>query len=443
MKPVSAPLPRPRLDARAQADLDLNVVDGRYFGAGRSFGSTVFTRDLALSGVLALNRLRPREMRESLRFDRELRHAVGWQVIAGSSAVDIPGLPFVDSGLDFDSFLIRHRTNDFSRRSDDVVWIWAYADWILANAAADVKEWAWLLDQGWRCYDAYYAPFHDPVDGLYRGQSCFLDVMMCGYPAEREAGDPRDAADFRIHHLDGPDDHQRWAPPGLRPASLSSCLLGKAASTNALHLIALAALAEAAGRCGADPVPWLERRDRLRSALRSAFLREDGTVLFARSGDGTPIPRQHALATAFAVLSGALDGNEARAALAAYPARPWGSPLFEPFYLDNPHRYHNHSCWPFADAFLGWAQWCASGGDPSTLDRWEAVLAHACDGGAGFRELIDAYDGSRLGSAHQLWSAAGWLGAGLARTCRLPAAGGMVPMIDRSPSASLAMERRR
>ena len=419
-------------EARALADLDSNT-SGELLGAGAEFGLFEFTRDVALSGLIAVNRLRPYLMRSSLRHTRLVRAEVGWRCPQNSSALDLSGMPFKPENLDQQAFRFKYRSADLSRRTDDVVWLWAYRDLLDAEPTlgGDLREWAWLLETGEVAFAKTYDRLLDPADGLYRGQACFVDIMMCGYPSADPPADARDHSDFFVRHIDGPadggsdfdpatattDPRGQAARPwewrfGRVPASLISCITLKAASTNALYVLGMNALAEAARRVGrpASAARWTERAESLAQRVRETFLLSDGRLAYFKAADGQLEKRLHALGTAFCVLAHVVEDNEARVALDHHPVRWWGVPLFHPFYEDNPHVYHNLSAWPFVDAFFHRARREAFG-EAEDIRRWLALAGRACRDERGFRELTDARTGKLRGSGHQLWSAAGFLGA--------------------------------
>jgi hypothetical protein len=75
-----------RLWRIALSDIEANQVetdDGVYFGAGKSFGATVYTRDISYSGVLGLNYLYPEVMLNSLRYSRKVRLELMFRVSKG------------------------------------------------------------------------------------------------------------------------------------------------------------------------------------------------------------------------------------------------------------------------------------------------------------------------------------------------------------------------
>lgn len=393
---------------RARIDIESNIVVNRYFGAGREFGPTVFTRDLSLSGVLSLNALYPEIMWQSLRYDRELRDQVGWKVTLGSSAAVTTPLPFEETPLDYDAFVATYHTGEFSRRTDDVVWLWAAIDWLQRHGRSR-SDWEWAYATGTRNVSDYYEPFFDPDDGLYRGQACFVDIMMCGYPSQSQPEHPGDATDFQVHHVDRTDDPARWKF-GRFPTSLRRSILGKAASTNALYILGFDALARMAAHLNRteESDSWQNRADALRAAIRREFLRPDRAIRYHKECDGSWNDRQHALGTALCVLADVVTGSEAQQALSRLPVQWGGFPLFDPFYTDNPHIYHNRSTWPFVDGFVCRAMHHV--GMEGSVTLWRALCGRCCRDKRGFRELCDAQSGEPLGSSHQLWSAAAYCG---------------------------------
>ena len=133
-----------RLWRIALSDIESNIVkteDGTYFGAGSTFGATVYTRDISYSGILGLNKLYPRLMLDSLRYSRKVRHALMFRVSKGHSVKDIQ-VPWIVEDCTEREFLDTWHTNSYTRRTDDVVWLWCAADLIGSNKLDE--EWVWL-----------------------------------------------------------------------------------------------------------------------------------------------------------------------------------------------------------------------------------------------------------------------------------------------------------
>ncbi len=375
LKPSAGPLLQ-KLWKIALDDIEANIVEterGQYFGAGAHFGVRVYTRDISFSGVLGLNMLYPEIMRRSLDLTRELRWELGFGVAKGYeiSAIDAPWNVIVDDEREMSE---RYHTNSYARRTDDVIWLWAAAD-LLHETDADRKDWEWLYDWGKRFFGTFYAPFFDPQDGLYRGQSTFVDITFVqheatGYPAG-------------------------W--------SIEDCITCKATSTNALYVKGLDVMAEAARKLGRrEADEWQRRADTLRAAMRRELLQADGTFAYLKDRHGRLDSRRHNLSEALAVLFGVVRGEDARRAMAGYPYSDKGVPLYHPFH-ESSSCYHNNSSWPFADSIFFKALSVADGKEHA-LDNL-AILSYSCLGT--FHELTDYRTHEVRGSEQQLWSAAG------------------------------------
>lgn len=368
-----------RLWRIALDDCERNIVEteqGRYFGAGAQFGVTVYTRDISYAGILGLNRLYPELMKSSLEVTREVRLGLGLRV-PGGYAVESIDADWIDEGMDERDFFEKHNTNCYTRRTDDVVWLWCAYD--LFRRTADNYDWQWLYETGTRCFERLYDPFLDSQDGLYRGQASFVDIHFAEH---RATGYPQD-----------------W--------SIADCVLCKTLSTNCLYVKGLEVMARVADLLGrhAHTRDWQERLDALKESIRRELLKPDGTLAYYKDRWGCLSERRGALGSAFAVLAGIVEGDEARAALADYPVTDAGVPLFHPFYsIDN--YYHNNSSWPFVDTFFLAAQERAHGDDRTA--RNAALLARVVQAD-GFHEVVDMRDKSVKGSGHQLWSAAAFI----------------------------------
>lgn len=351
-----------------------------YLGAGAKFGIKVFTRDIAYSGILGLNRTHPMLMRESLRFTRDLRLRLGLKV---SSAYALPGkdLPFEVLDMDEATFVETHHTNGFCRRTDDVIWLWAYRD--LIGAEANRAEKSWLFNTGRRCFSELYDPFFDLADGLYGGQASFIDI---DFPTKKNqaTGYPKD-----------------W--------DYADSLLIKATCTNSLYQKGLRVMQELAEDLD-DPsaLEWKDRADAHRKAMARELINEQGHFHYYKLPDGSLEPRRNALGSALAVLCGVVEGPEAIASLKDYPQGPYGIPLIAPPRDFGPESYyHNNASWPFVDALFCWAQAQATGEDNTPYAA--AIAARTCRPDGTFHEVVRLPDGDVRCSASQLWSAAGFI----------------------------------
>lgn len=373
-----------RLWKIALLDIERNIVetaDGRYFGAGAAFGVSVFTRDICFSGILGLNALYPDIMLDSIRFTRKLRSELMFRVSRGYRVEGIAA-PWIEEDISESDLWQRHHTNSYTRRTDDVVWLWCTGE--LLQHWNTPELWKWFSDTGREFVANFYQPFFDPEDGLYRGQASFIDIHFTGHQA---TGYPRD-----------------W--------SIGDCVRVKSLSTNCLYVLGFHALADAAARLNqvAESRQWRERCERLKQAIRTHLRRADGTFAYFKDKNGVLQERRDALGSALAVLSGVAVGAEAKAALKDYPVTDGGVPLFHQFFPENDW-YHNNSSWPFVDTFFLKALEVSDGIDRTAQNA--ALLARTCVGNRTFHEVTDYRTREVKGSGGQLWTAAAFVD-----TCR-------------------------
>lgn len=377
-----------RLLKIAIADIESNIVEKggkKYFSAGKHFGLTEFTRDLSISGVLALNRLYPEIMISSLEYTREVRLSIGLTV---SKDHPIEGLNAKVSDLEEHEFIKAHsNAASVSRRSDDVVWLWAAGD-LFSARPDDEKGWRWLYETGGRCFRELYDPFYDSEDGLFRGQAVFVDVtysdaLKPAFCSEKVTGYP-------LHF------------------TASDCVRVKALSTNCLYFQAMQVMARAALKQGRDKEAfhWHTRAECLKLAIHKHLGQPDGTYAYYKGADGKPADRRDALGSALAVLFGVVSPEEGKAVLRDYPVTDKGIPLFHPFFPGN-HFYHNNSAWPFVDTlFLKALEKCEG---KSRVEQSAALLARTCTDEGTFFEVTDWRDGKVKGSPRQLWTASAFV----------------------------------
>lgn len=369
-------------------DVEQNLVTndyGTYFAAGRRYTERVYTRDIAFAGILGLNAIYPQEMKRSLEITREVRTALGYKVSAPHvvKEIDAPWEVIFETEPEV---MNKYRTNSITRRTDDVVWIWAVED--LFKQHPEVADWNWLYETGEKYFEEIYAPWFDESDGLYRCQPAFQDIESTAYP------DSLDIAD---------------------------CVLMKGASTNCLYYKALLSMSEAAKESG-QPVEisdsWAKRAENLKSAILDELILPDGTLTYYKDRYGNVMLNQHNLGTAFAVIFGVLEGEDADRAIRDYPMTDRGIPLIYPFLTDN-QGPHNQASWPFCSTFFLWAKEVAEGRD--FTDYNAALMARSLGtklaenrnknwGGFGsFHEKIQLPSGIIDGSGQQLWSSAAFM----------------------------------
>jgi hypothetical protein len=227
----------------------------------------------------------------------------------------------------------------------------------------------------------------DARDGLYTGETSFLDWREQTYPA--------------------------WTATDTVHIGMS-----KALSTNALHANALDVAAELAQEHGdgVRAARWRGWAVDLRAAIRAKFWLADRGAFAAFTPtflDPAPSARRDLLATSLAVLLDVADAKQARAAIAEYPQLPDGPPVVWPPVRDVPV-YHNRASWPFVTAYeLRAARRVRN-------DRVAALAIESLVRGAASNlsnmenfEMLSGRsqtpDGPVVDSQRQLWSVAGYL----------------------------------
>lgn len=404
------PNPEPRCRVRLQGDItplterlwrialddaEHNMVTSAsgtvYFGAGSQYGLRIYERDIAVSGALGLNRFYPEVMLSSLQVAREIRRELGYKVSAPHVVPEIDAPWEIIAQIDKE-IMAKYRTNSYTRRTDDVAWLWAVDD--LFTLHPGLADWKWVVENGELFFKAFYAPWFDQSDGLYRGQPLFHDIQSSAYP---------------------------------KGMTIADCVLLKALSTNCLYYRGMQAMAKAcekSGRPANEKQRWLERAAALKASIRKEFTKPDGTLAYYKDRHGTLMLNRSGHATAFAVIFGIVEGDAAQATYADFPTPDNGIPLFFPFIANTGgSEWHNHASWPFCDTFFLWGKSIADGKDYTDYNA--ALLARsvgtaikpkkapadqaAADAFGSFHEYVTLPDGLVSGSGRQLWSAAAFL----------------------------------
>ncbi len=364
----------------ALSDIESNIVEtpeGKYFGAGKHFGVSVYTRDISFSGILGLNELYPEIMLNSLKMTRKLRLELGFHVSKDNAIPEIQA-NWKEDTLNEHLFLQKYHTNSYTRRTDDVVWMWAAKD--LFNKNPGIADWKWLYDNGKKCFNQLYKPFYDPADGLYRGQAAFIDIHFInkkttGYPQE---------------------------------FSMSDCVLIKPLSTNCLYYEGLKTMEYVCHKIGKkkEEENWKNKAESLKFAIRNNLQFKDGTFSYFKNTDGKLEPRRDALGSALVVITGIVKEDDAKKCISDYPVSWAGAPLFNPFYPGK-RSYHNNTAWPFVDTFVLWAKEIAE--NKSYIDQNAALLARTCVKDGTFHEVVNYISKEPKGSGSQLWTAAAFV----------------------------------
>ena len=373
--------------AIALNDVELNLITndyGTYFAAGRRYIDRVYTRDISYAGILGLNALYPKEMMTSLRVTRNVVSKMGYKVSKEEVIKEIEA-PWDAITEDRKQIMAQFKSNSITRRTVDVVWIWAVDN--LFTSHPEVADWNWFYTNGKSNFDTLYAPWYDKEDGLYKGQNTFQDLQSDGYPESY---------------------------------SQSDCVLLKSTSTNCLYYKAMLSLANAAHKCHfpEESKVWTKKAELLKKAILKELLLPDGTFTYFKDRNGKVLPNQHNLGTAFAILFGIVEGKSAKKAIDNYPYNQYGTPLIHPF-LDKGTGDHNAAAWPFCDTFFLQAKEIADGKDYTGYNA--AILARTMGtkfsekrdkewGGFGsFHEKVRLPSGLISGSGSQLWTSAAFM----------------------------------
>ena len=386
LKPEATPLFK-KMWAIALNDVELNLITndyGTYFAAGRRYTDRVYTRDISYAGILGLNALYPKEMMTSIRVTRNVVSKMGYKVSKEEvvKEIDAPWEVITD---DRKQIMAQFKSNSITRRTDDVVWVWAADD--LFQSHPEVADWNWLYTNGKNNFELFYAPWYDKTDGLYRGQNTFQDLQSGGYPEGYSQAD---------------------------------CVLIKSTSTNCLYYKAMLSLANAAQKSNLteESKSWTKKAESLKKAILKELLLPNGTFTYFKDRNGKVLPNQHNLGTAFAILFGIVKGESARKAIVNYPSNQYGTPLIHPF-LGKGTGDHNAAAWPFCDTFFLQAKEIAAGKDYTAYNA--ALLARTMGtkfsekrdkewGGFGsFHEKVPLPSGLISGSGSQLWTSAAFM----------------------------------
>jgi len=289
--------------------------------------------------------------------------------------------------------MTKYRTNSYTRRTDDVAWLWAVDD--LFTLHPELADWEWVVENGKYFFKVFYDPWFDKTDGLYRGQPLFHDIQSSAYPA------------------------------GM---SIADCVLLKALSTNCLYYRGMQTMAKAcekSGRPVGEKKQWLDRAAALKIAIKKEFTKPDGTLAYYKDRHGKLMLNRSGYATAFAVIFGIIEVDAAKAAYAGFPTPDNGIPLFFPFLEGSDgSQWHNQASWPFCDTFFLWGKSIADGKDYTNYNA--ALLARSigtaikpkkkvkedqaeADVFGSFHEYVTLPDGLIHGSGRQLWTAAAFL----------------------------------
>lgn len=219
----------------------------------------------------------------------------------------------------------------------------------------------------------------DPVTGLARGESSFLDWREQTYPA--------------------------W----MEPADIFE---SKNLGTNVVFYRTYRILAEMNRELGSSSEEWDKKADALRAAIEKHFAKHDGSYgqyLYGRSYQ-TLSTRFDALANALILLSDIPSAEQKKQIIKHQPYMAYGVPTVYP---QSPglQPYHNQSVWPFVQAF--WNLAATQQNDTGLLQYGLASMYRASALFLTNKENFIVDSGNPVGTAvnsdRQLWSVAGSL----------------------------------
>ena len=260
--------------------------------------------------------------------------------------------------------------------------VWAVAAWEIYQVTGDE---AWLR----RVYPIVLKSLADdqqnaldPVTGLMRGESSFLDWREQTYP--------------------------RW----MQPADIyQSENLG----TNAAHYQANAVLALMAAKLGQPGLAAQHHRqaEGIKLAMNEHLWQADkgyyGQYLYGRTAL-TRSPKAEALGEALSVLFGVAEGERAQQVVARTPTTPYGISCLYPQIPGLP-AYHNNAVWPFVQSF--WALAAAQvGNEASVVESMAAIYRPAAlflTNKENFVAGNGDFAGTQINSSNMLWSLSGSL----------------------------------
>ena len=353
-------------------DLELCEVDGHHFRISPDFPPhDFFTRDIAYSSMLGANFTHAPLIKKHLEITRKQRLELGFRCHKKHV------IPFLgDKNEVVEGPLSQEFSNGpIAKRMDDVCWVPGYYAALCVQGSRE--EFEWLVNTFEQFDKEFYQHFLDPEDGLYRGQSSFIDIGGTGYPAS----------------FDG-----------------SQTTTIKALSTNCLYVHAFDVLRKAHDYLGNEKQArqYARRRDDLKAIILKEFLHPGGYYAYFKHADGSLEPRRENLGMAFLVLFDILPPGMYEQAVGNFEQNDFGNPLLWPFY-ENTKVYHNKATWPFANTFYNLAEYQHEQNDAVILRTFTNLARHALWGN--FSEVLDYETGGKKykHARSYTWSAAAYL----------------------------------
>ncbi len=258
--------------------------------------------------------------------------------------------------------------------------VWAVAAWEVYKVTGD-KNW---LEQVYQIIknsiEDDLATVYDPVTGMVKGESSFLDWREQTYP--------------------------KW----MQPADIfeSECL-----GTNAVHFQANIILSEMATELNQNQVA--EKHKLIANKIKAGineflWIAEKGYYAQYLYGRNFKIvsPRSEALGEALCVLFGIADDARAKQLVASTPVTSFGIPCIYPE-IPNIPPYHNNAVWPFVQTYWLWAAACANN-EKSVIESISAIYRPAAlflTNKENFVAETGDFSGTQINSSIMLWSLSG------------------------------------
>lgn len=259
--------------------------------------------------------------------------------------------------------------------SDRIVWaLAAYEVYLSTGDAVWLNESYEIIK---RSIEADEITVTDPLTGLFRGETSFLDWREQTYP--------------------------RW----MEPADIyKSCALG----TNVVFARTYQILAEMEKLLGIPGAEYAQKAENVKMAINATLWNPENksysSFIYGRNFLSRA-PVTETLGASLAVLFG-IAGNRADDALAQLQTSYFGTPVVSPQQKNIPP-YHNNGIWPFVEAYKMWA--AKENGQSEILQHSMASILRASALFLTNKENMVAETGSPLGteinSDRQLWSVAG------------------------------------
>ncbi|MGH9457438.1 MAG: glycogen debranching protein, partial [Thermoanaerobaculia bacterium] len=273
--------------------LELKTEEGTVVAGAR--WPNVWTRDTAWGVILALAAVAPEESKASL-----------------LSRIDEHGRIIQDTGTG----------GSWPVSTDRVSWAVAAWELYVTTGSHDWLRTAYGAIR--RSVEADLAVAVDPVTGLFRGESSFLDWREQSYP--------------------------RWMDP-------KDIYLSQALGTNALHYETYRILGRMARELGEPAERWDAIAEDLRDAMNASLWQADrgwyGQFLYGRNFASLS-PRAEGMGEAFAILFDVATEMQEETLARRMPVVAFGVPSFWP-YIPGVPPYHNAGIWPQVVGFWAWA----------------------------------------------------------------------------------------